>query len=496
MKKKTKIFGLGSVLLGVFALVMLWMMHNVKLDEIAAVPVQEGPFRVTLCANGELKSLRSRVITSEISGLTITKIIPEGMIVELGDTLIWFDRTELERQWRSRRNQLDTQMSNLAKQKERISLASFQKEMAVKRAAVQLEYTQAELAEAQAKLSRQRELFHNKLTSLSEVEAARLNLRQAEIRVESAVTDSTKAANDLTSGIKIQEAELKQTEVAVEQARDELEEVEKDFEETIIRAPYSGMIMYFEDPRPESGGKPRVGTQVRKGQKLLEVPDLREMIVEITIRERDISLVRPNQKAQITLDAFPELSLCGAVFKIATLAEEVGKTTAFFGAAKGSEGTSVFTVTILIDKNDLAVKQAVIAKVSQMADSLADRESTASFAVTTTLDSIGTGPRPNQIIPGMTASVEILVDALDWALYVPLEAVIYKDAQSVLYVMLNGKFEKRGVTFGIWNANNIVVRRGAKVGELVCLRDPTVKLEAPEIAGAESRARSGAIVGP
>lgn len=103
----------------------------------------------------------------------------------------------------------------------------------------------------------------------------------------------------------------------------------------------------------------------------------------------------------------------------------------------------------------------------------------------------------NQIVPGMTASVEILVDALPNALYVPLEAAIQEeDSLRVLYVMSNSKPEKVVTKFGIWNENNIVVVGGIKAGDLVCIRDPALKLTALESQGLEDRTTQGPTLGP
>lgn len=482
MNKRTMGVAGGIVLLtalGTFALQRV--MHTKDVGAVATAPVYEGAFKVTLKAEGTLKALRSRIISSEIRGATITKIVPEGTVVKANDPVVWFDRTDLEQRWRDRENRLKTQQSQLARQKESIELDKFRKYLAVKRAMAQLEHARAKLAEVQAKLIQQRELFKNKLTTRSDVERAELDLQQAAIQVERAKTDSTKAAEDQASGVKIQEAELRRTEAQVERAQRELEEVEDDLEKTLIRAPSPGMILYFR--HPWTGDKPKVGSRTWKGQKLLEIPDLSEMTVEVPIRERDISWVRPNQKVLIRLDAFPELVLHGTIYKIATLAAEEGKSQGFFGKSKGSEGISVFTVTILIDKEDLAAKQAIVA--AEYAASVDTTVSTSDAGLdpseaTAAADTSEETVRSSQIIPGMTASVEILVDALPHALYVPLEAVIEKDSTRVVYVLQKEGPEPREVVFGVWNENDIVVKRGLEKGEQICLRDPTTELETPE----------------
>ena len=90
--------------------------------------------------------------------------------------------------------------------------------------------------------------------------------------------------------------------------------------------------------------------------------------------------------------------------------------------------------------------------------------------------------------------MEILVDALPRALYVPLEAVVQKDSARVVYVAQGSRYQPRQVTLGLWNENDIVVDRGVSKGERVALRDPTVKLALSQMRQAE--ARSGAVGGP
>lgn len=55
MRKKTKLIWLVVFFLGILAIIFGKLIFGRRTEEIATVPVAEGPFRVTLDAKGELK---------------------------------------------------------------------------------------------------------------------------------------------------------------------------------------------------------------------------------------------------------------------------------------------------------------------------------------------------------------------------------------------------------------------------------------------------------
>jgi len=367
-------------------------------------------------------------------------------------------------------------------------------------------------------LEKQRQLFENKLASRFSVEEAELNVTSAELAVKNAETGLAKAEQDSVSGITIQGAELKRIEAEVERAQNEVDRIQEDLDNTILRAETGGMIIYALGWTGGGAGKPKEGDGVRKGKKLMEIPDLSEMTVVIPVQERNIYYIKPEQKARVQVDAFPGITLYGKVHKIATLATEQSKSEDFFGTSSGSEGVSVFSITILIDKEDLAEKQALIAEMAVSASeteatssdttAASDLEAEAMSSDTTATSELQTEAtstdevseadekiasvplkpaasaesvreeerKPAQIIPGLTAQVELLVDVIEDAVYIPREAVMEKDSTNVVYVIEEGRPEKREVVLGPANENDVVVVEHLQEGEWVCLRDPTVKL--------------------
>ena len=120
------------------------------------------------------------------------------------------------------------------------------------------------------------------------------------------------------------------------------------------------------------------------------------------------------------MEAYPDLALTGEVTLVGTLAQE----------EKDRRGAKFFGVTIQVRESE---------------------------------------PR---LRPGMTARVDIRVQARAQALFVPLEAVFEKEGRSFAYVARGRRAVAREVVLGPSNADFVVVEKGLSRGERVCLRDP------------------------
>ena len=82
-----------------------------------------------------------------------------------------------------------------------------------------------------------------------------------------------------------------------------------------LKAPGDGIVVYAK----ESNGWGRTtaqieeGVTVRQGQAIFHLPDPKNMLVKTRINESKVSMVRPGQRAEILIDAFPEQPLRGTV---------------------------------------------------------------------------------------------------------------------------------------------------------------------------------------
>jgi biotin carboxyl carrier protein len=77
--------------------------------------------------------------------------------------------------------------------------------------------------------------------------------------------------------------------------------------------------------------------------------------------------------------------------------------------------------------------------------------------------------------PGLLADVEIIVEKIPNAIYIPVQAVFEKDGKPVVYVKLGNTFEPRAVKPLKRSESTMVIAEGLKPGELVALADPTAR---------------------
>jgi RND family efflux transporter MFP subunit len=148
---------------------------------------------------------------------------------------------------------------------------------------------EAELSDAQANLKRTQELAAKNFISASAVDTAAARDQKARAGIAS-----------LRAQIKQAQAALRVTEVA--------------FEQTLIRAPFTGMVLtksanVGDIVTPFSSASGTTGAVVT-------MADMATLEVEADVAENSIAKITPGQPVEIQLDAYPELRLLGSVSRI------------------------------------------------------------------------------------------------------------------------------------------------------------------------------------
>ncbi len=115
-----------------------------------------------------------------------------------------------------------------------------------------------------------------------------------------------------------------------------LRKAQKDVAACDIYSPADGILLYAFIPAMNSRRKIQIGDSVWVGQTFLEVPDTRELVVEINVREIDVAKLKTGMKAEIELDAFPGHIFPGELMAIDALArkEEGESVRRFFSRIK------------------------------------------------------------------------------------------------------------------------------------------------------------------
>jgi HlyD family secretion protein len=355
-------------------------------EEVPTAVAARGEFLISLNANGSVDSKRAFTITApRVRGLQITWLAPEGSMVAKGDPVIKFDATE--------------QLADLAENESNLKIARTSLERAEREYSIQEKQLNLELMKAQ------RNYDEKKHDAPKLAEEARIELELAQL--------------NFNARLEQLKADVEKAELEVQRAQDRVDRARLEVEQTVIRTPIPGMIVYLDLWKGSSMSKVQEGDSPWPGQSLINIPDLTEMVVNATVSEVDASKVDSGQEVIVTLDAFRDVQFVGEVIEKGTLARR---------KEPGSK-INVFDVEIAILSNDDRIK------------------------------------------PGMSASCKIIVDRLEDVVSVPLEAVFEKEGRVVVFL---GKGDMRPVETGRRNDMFIEIVSGLKGGERICLSDPTM----------------------
>ena len=178
----------------------------------------------------------------------------------------------------------------------------------------------------------------------------------------------------------------------------------------LIEAPFSGKITQV-NILP--------GDQVNAGEAAFRMDDLSELLIDVNISEVDINLLQVGQAAQLSFDSAYGREYEGTVSKIASV-------------GTNNQGVVEFAVTISLDNPDENIK------------------------------------------PGMSAVVNIVVNEFQNALLVPNRAIRVVDGQRVVYLLKNdGSLQEVPLTIGITSSSHSQVLDGElKEGDKIVLSPP------------------------
>jgi HlyD family secretion protein len=355
--------------------------------DIPTRPVTFGEFVITINTSGTIEAKRAFVLSApRIRGLTITWLAPEGSNVKEGDPVIRFDDTQ-----------------------QKADVADNESELKIKQTALERARQEHTIQDKQLKLElekAQRNYDEKKHEAPRVAEEAKLELELATLNFQAKLDQLV--------------ADVQKAEVEVQRAKDKLDLATKELEQTIVKAPIPGMVVYLEIWKGGTMGKVQAGDSPWPGQGLVNLPDLSEMIVKTAVSEVDASRADTGQLVDVVLDALPDKIYDGKVIKKGTLARKKDY----------NSKINVFDIDVSISQPDAQLK------------------------------------------PGMSASCDIVVERIADVVSVPLEAVFEKEGQTVVYL----KNEKRrDVKVGRKNDMAIEIVEGLRDGDQVCLVDPTLE---------------------
>lgn len=211
--------------------------------------------RTVLNASGYVTARREATISSKITGKVTEVLIEEGMRVKEGQVLARLDDTNTAASLKLAEAQLESTRTALAE-------------------------TQVRLEEAEQDLKREAELMAKNVVSQQDYDHAKADALAFKARLEQQRVDVTVAAQT----------------VAVWRQQ---------LDDTILRAPFSGIVTSKNaqpgemiSPISAGGGFTRTG--------ICTIVDMESLEIEIDVNETYINRVEPGQPVEATLDAYPD----------------------------------------------------------------------------------------------------------------------------------------------------------------------------------------------
>jgi membrane fusion protein (multidrug efflux system) len=244
---------------------------------------------------------RAITIAPQVSGTVVSLDVTDNEFVHKGQPLIHIDP-------RQYKNDRELAAGTLTTAKAQHAGQQFAAQIARKSFPAQLEQAKAQVANAEAGLL-QAQLEYKRQTSLTslattqqKVEQVTAAQKQAEAQVLVAKAQ-VEENSPVEQRIEQVDAQVAQNKGQVEQAQAQLDRADLNLEWTVVTAPQDGWI---------TKRNVEVGNYVTPGQQIFSIVSP-EIWITANFKESQLRDMRPGQKVQIEVDAYPGLKLRGHV---------------------------------------------------------------------------------------------------------------------------------------------------------------------------------------
>ncbi len=243
-----------------------------------------------------------------VAGYVKALNISDNQMVKAGEMLVKID----DRDYLARLQQADAELAiaiaNAGKSAggDGVGQAMAQISMAqanASAATANIRQIEANLQKARSDLERFRSLAAQNMASQQQLEAADTAVRAAEAQLKTA-RDSANAAGEQVT---MYSAALRSAKSKVDATRAQRELAAIQLGDTGLQAPVGGMI---------SKKNVEIGQLIQPGQTLFSIVSSDDIWIVANVKETDIGRVKPGDKAEIEVDAYPGSKLAGQVESI------------------------------------------------------------------------------------------------------------------------------------------------------------------------------------
>jgi HlyD family secretion protein len=361
-----------------------WYQKRPKTPVVRTVLIQEPSSRsdkTLLNASGYVTARREATVSSKVTGKVAEVLIEEGMKVEADQVLARLDSSNVQKS---------------------LALAQAQSESARKG----LAETKANFEHAERELRRVANLAAGNVASPADLDRAETEVKSLKARLERQLADVT----------------VTEHEVALWQQQ---------LDDTIIRAPFGGIVTAKNaqpgemiSPVSAGGGFTRTGIGT--------IVDMTSLEIEVDVSENYINRVKPGLPVEATLDSYPDWRIPAKVIAIIPTADRQKATV---------------KVRVGFDQLDARVLPQMSVKVA--------------------FQSAGGQPAPDRKVA------------------VPKSALRQRDGHDVVWVVSDGRVERRTVRLGAARGDEVAVDAGLSGGERVVVEGADDLIEGARVMEAK-----------
>ena len=401
---------------------------------------------VSVIEQGTLESSNNTEITNRVRGFnTVTWVIPGGSVVEEGDELVRLDTKVVEEAWSLTKTNTHIATATLERSRADVAKAEIAIDAYLKgryltqKKALENQVAVAErnLAASQTMLVNSKRLFEEGYVTALEVESNSFTVTQAELELDVAKTGLSVLENftkkmeleTLRGNLTASRSKFEADQAGLKMEKARRARAKEDVDNCVIRAKRSGLVIYPSAAAWKDTPDITQGATVRKDQVMLLMPDLSQMQVKVGIHESIIHRVKTGLRAIVRL---PEGTVEAEVSEVAEVTRPAGWWT-------GN-----------------VVKYDTVIRI----------------------------PPGEELKPGMSAEVEVILAEHKDVLTVPVSSVIETQQGDFVWLQTQTGVQRQAIRLGDTNDVFIEVQGGLTEG------DPVVLNPLAEIADAQRLAAS------
>lgn len=438
--------------------------------------VKRSDFLVSIVEGGTLSATSEITVRNETGyTLQIVEIVPEGTVVKEGDLLVRLDSTSIEEKIVSQELSVEGARQNLVDARDTLELGRLTWEAEIEEDELKLEFaksdlekyklgdwpilekaleakitiSEAELERAKDRLVKTEALKAKGYATEVELVADRLSVKKQALNIEqyqqeleiSRKYDYPKKVRLLEANVKDAELDLLRTkqkaktsvasyessvasrERSLTSYEERLQNYKDQLEKCTVYAPRGGLVVY---QQPSSYRYPgiEVGSQIATKYRILKLPDVSQMMLDIKVHESHVRQVRAGLPCYITIDSMPDTRFTGFIRKVAPLPDTTSR---YY-----NPNLKVYNTEVWINE------------------------------------------KLSDLKPGVSGRAEIVVTNLADVITVPIQAVTTSGGKQVCFVSRAGGDEAVEVEVGMFNDTLIEIKSGLTVGDEVMLSPLTL----------------------